>query len=477
MKALEKNDKNKEKTGSGWWFWLFPLLGFIILVSVLAGYSDFVRLSLPFIFFLIFLIIPEEYGLYSLAFFLPAINWNFYYRSLEIPLIDLLGLAIFLAFVLRKIYARLFDRKNFSLRLPLLVLFLPFLASSLISIFFANSIVDSLWYFVRWILFFYFVYLVFPVNAGKREEILKNSIICLITSGTIIAIGGFLTIFSQDWHYEFVRILPFGFFGLYPLGTNHNLIAETLVVSAALTQAIKYWLPVGRGRRFLDILTVFQTLVAIGTFSRAAWLAIGLMILICLVVYRRHISHAAWIWLMLIALLASPIFFYMYRLQSDYSIGGSSTENRLIMTEIAYEKFLDKPIFGEGSGTFINFISDSIRFTAKYGDPLDSHGVWQKILLENGLFGIFTFALFLGGIVVIFSRAWKKYGVKYQWLAPIILGAVGITVMEFFNTSYYKGKMWLPIAFCLIAINIIRNKSKNNTPRPAATPLNRGELN
>ena len=456
MKALVQNNNIKETDlKTGWWFGFFWLAALIIAIACLATNFDIVRLAMPFMFLLIFSIIPEEYGLYSLAFFLPVINWNFYYHGLEIPLIDLLGLAIFLAFAGRKIYARILNRKNFSFRLPLFILFLPFLISTFISVFFANHISDSVWYFCRWILFFYFVYLVFPVNAVKREDILKNSITCFVVGGVITAIGGFLTIFSQDWRYEFVRVLPFDFFNIYPLGSNHNLIAETLVVSVALTQALKYWIRSARGRRLLDILTIFQVVMALGTFSRAAWISLGAMAVICLFVYRKRISHLAWAGLLLLVIILSPFFIYMYRLQSEYS-----TENRLIMTEIAWDKFLEKPIFGQGDGTFINFIADSIRFTAKYGDPLDSHGVWQKILLENGIFGVFTFSLILGGIFILFARAWSKYGDRYPWFPPLVLGAVAIVIMEFFNTSYYKGKMWLPIVFCLAAINMIRAKER-----------------
>lgn len=159
-------------------------------------------------------------------------------------------------------------------------------------------------------------------------------------------------------------------------------------------------------------------------------------------------------------MLLSPLFVYMYRLQSQYDIGVSSTENRLIMTDIAWTTFLDKPVFGQGDGTFINFIADNIRFVAKYGEPLDSHGVWQKILLENGLFGVFTFALLLISIFIIFGRFWKRYGDRYPWFPPLVLGSIGIVIMEFFNTSYYKGKMWLPIALALAAVNLIRTKER-----------------
>ena len=84
----------------------------------------------------------------------------------------------------------------------------------------------------------------------------------------------------------------------------------------------------------------------------------------------------------------------MVKLQGQYEIGVSSTENRLLMAQISWQAFKERSFFGEGSGQFINLVADDIRFRAKYGEPLDSHGIWQKILAENGLFGILTFIVF-----------------------------------------------------------------------------------
>jgi O-antigen ligase len=237
-------------------------------------------------------------------------------------------------------------------------------------------------------------------------------------------------------------------------------LAEVLIVSLALTQSLKLWSSSRLQRRWLDVLTVFQALVLIGTFSRAAWIGLGAMILLWLVANGRKLSRSIWVILILALLILSPLFVYMYRLQTQYDIGVSSTENRLIMTDIAWDKFLDKPVFGQGDGTFINFIADDIRFIAKYGAPLDSHGVWQKLILENGLFGVFTFALLLASLFILLTRFWKKYGDRYPWFPPLVYATIGIVIMEFFNTSYYKGKMWLPIALALAAVNLLREKER-----------------
>jgi len=153
---------------------------------------------------------------------------------------------------------------------------------------------------------------------------------------------------------------------------------------------------------------------------------------------------------------------YMYKVQSDFAIGGSSTASRLLMTEIAWHDFTLKPFFGWGSGQFENLLGADVRFVAKYGEPLDSHGVWQKVLAENGLFGAITFTGIFGSLIIIFYRVLKKYPGEIKLLLPIFLGGFCMFVVQFFNTSYYKGKLWLPVALGLCAINIIRKKYRKS---------------
>jgi O-antigen ligase len=96
----------------------------------------------------------------------------------------------------------------------------------------------------------------------------------------------------------------------------------------------------------------------------------------------------------------------------------------------------------------------------KYGDPLDSHGFGQKVLAENGILGTISFLLF---VVVIFSRIYS--GVvnnreDHKLLLPLFISSFGIFFYQIFNTSYYKGRVWLPITIALVAVNLISNKNK-----------------
>lgn len=146
----------------------------------------------------------------------------------------------------------------------------------------------------------------------------------------------------------------------------------------------------------------------------------------------------------------------MNRLQND---NASSTENRLLLTEIALESFKEKPLLGHGSGSFILMVEDNLRFNTKYGEAIDSHGVLQKTLAENGILGFFAWLFILATLIKIFIEAIKNYSAKYPWLTPLILGALGGLFFQFLNTSYYKGKVWLPIVLALLAIKLLDSQS------------------
>jgi O-antigen ligase len=103
-------------------------------------------------------------------------------------------------------------------------------------------------------------------------------------------------------------------------------------------------------------------------------------------------------------------------------------------------------------------VGDNIRFGANYGDPLDSHGIWQKIIAENGFFGVLTFLIFITLLFRQLYRAIKKYRAEAGLLLPLAVGALGGFVYQCFNTSYYKGKLWLPIAVALVAVKLITMK-------------------
>lgn len=417
--------------------------------------------SLFLIFLSLFLFQPK-WGVYLLALLLPVIGFELAIGSFSFPLIDFLAFALFLAFAFRSIYFILFDKQKIKkFKFPLLFPFFLFLFVSLISSILSPEPLYSLWYFCRWPLFLYFAYILVPYNLITEQKTLKRTIITAAFSSLVVLIFGFLSFYGQDWTDSFFRIRSLPIFGVFPFGKNHNLIAEFLNVGAFFVLSLRFLAKKPRFKKSLDITFLFFVLGIILTFSRSGWLVLFLQAGVYLIIFfqqqksqKKIPGREIILSLGIIMIILFPLFIKMNRLQED---NVSSTENRLLLTEISIEAFKEKPILGHGSGSFIRLVDDNVRFRAKYGEAIDSHGVIQKVLAENGLFGIIAWFFIIFYLLKIFYQAIKKYSASHPWLSPLIIGALGGLFFQFLNTSYYKGKVWLPIVLALLAIKLVEN--------------------
>ncbi len=396
-------------------------------------------------------------GLYFLVFSLPFIGFDLSLLSLNIPPVDLLALILLAVFSLKRVLAFIKDEKIEALRWPLVVPFAFFLTASFVSSVLSADPAYSLWYFVRWQLFLYFAYIFLPYNLIKDQKVLKRTIITLALSSLLVLLFGFLSLYGQDWRDSFFRIKSVAIFGLYPYGENHNLIAEFLNVGTFLFLSLRFLAKDLRFRRLFDVLFIVSALGVIMTFSRSGWIILALQASLYAWLYLRDEKFRQKnLSVLLIAalLVLSPLFVKMVTLQES---NVSSTENRVLLSEIAMQAFSEKPALGYGSGSFIRLVENNVRFRAKYGDPIDSHGALQKVAAENGFFGLLSWVFLSLYLMFNFFRALKKYGLAYPWLAPLLIGSLGGLLFQIFNTSYYKGKVWLPITLSILAIELVEN--------------------
>ena len=419
----------------------------------------YIVLAVFLILFFLFLFNPKV-GLYLMALLLPVIGFELAFFSLAFPLIDFVALALLLAFVSKLAFNLLFSPDAVGkLKLPLFFPFFLFLLSSFLSAIISEQIFYSVWYFCRCPLFLYLAYIFLPYNLIKDQKTLKKVIIAATISSLIVLIFGFLSLSGQDWRDSFFRIRSVSLMGVFPFGENHNLIAEFLNIGAFFILSLRFLAKDLRLKKLLDIIFVFSILGIILTFSRSGWLVLFFQGISYSIIYLRDrgLKKNDFIFpLILLVLFSSPLFFKMNRLQSDNT---SSTENRLLLTEIALKAFKEKPLLGHGSGSFILLVQDNLRFSTKYGEAIDSHGILQKVLAENGVLGFLAWLFILAVLIKIFIKAIKEHSFNYPWLTPLILGALGGLFFQFLNTSYYKGKVWLPIILALLAIKLLDNQS------------------
>lgn len=416
-------------------------------------------LALGLLVLAILLIFPV-FSIFLLGFSVPIIAWTFTLASFEIPMSDLIALIILLAVSISILYKLLFQPKNQKkIKLLLFFPFAIFILSYVFSLFNHPQALQGLYYIIRWPILLYLAYIIVPSYLIDNEKKLKIAIWSLASISLIMTISGYLSLLAKDWQDSFFRLDSVSFFKIYPFGKNHNLIAEFLSMSAFLWLALKDFYQDIKIKKIFNLLFIVTLGASVLTFSRAAWISVCIQLII--LIYwkeKESIKKNTALWLLSglsIIILMLPILWRMQVLQNNNT---SSTENRWLLTEIAYNAWQEKPILGQGAGRFVEMVENNIRFTAKYGEPIDSHGFLQKIATESGTLGIMAW-LFL--LITIGKRAitsLKKYQKKANYLLPLWIAATGSLVFQIFNTSYYKGKVWLPILIALIASELAAKK-------------------
>lgn len=432
--------------------------------------SELIILSLLAIQVIVVAFRPK-WGVYLIAALLPVIGRDFYIYGLLVPAADLVALGTFLGFILNYSYRLLFTLgEDLKLDWPLFFPFFLFLAISAVSIIINGNDQASWYYFLRWPVFLYFAYIFVPANIIRDPKTLKRTVLIVTASAFLVLISGFLSLIGQDWQHSFFRLKSVYIFNSFPFGENHNLVAEFLNIGAFFILVIKEFLKTQKARRLANVMFLLCGLAIVLTFSRTGWITLFLQSAVYAYFHLKHFPKqkmASLAFLAMLVIIVSPLFFKMSSLQAD---NVSSTENRIILNNIALEAFLDKPFFGQGTGTFVGLVEDNVRFTAKYGAPVDSHGLIQKVGAENGIFGLLSWLFILLFLLRFCYISIIKYYPKVSWVLPFALAAMGGIFFQFFNTSYYKGKVWFPLLLFLLAIKMseqIYVKKDKGSPYPS----------
>ncbi|HPI67526.1 MAG TPA: O-antigen ligase family protein [bacterium] len=431
----------------------------VVLATMVVFIPKIYILGPIFLLALIFLVSRKLiWGIYLMVLFYPFISLqiNFDY-GINLPVVDLIALVTFIAWI----FSLLIKKENRPVKFPGLIYFFGFFliaALSLLNVteFGAGQFWLSLKYLLRPIIFFYLMFVILPFNNIKKEEQLKFSFYLLYFLGIAVSLMGVWSLlFIKQTAGVIPRAVPFGIAGLYPLGTNQNLIAETLVslipiawllIKQASSWIVKYWLSIG---------LILMALINLLTFSRAGWIVFLLEVF--LIIYYEYF-HAKKItkkdlWLIFVVgffvLLILGIM--MYNLLTS-PIGESSNRNRLELLRISFDTFNRHPLIGQGVGTFQKIVSYDPTYTLEYGLPMESHGFIQKVATETGLLGLFAF---LSIILFFLKTSFRIFRAKKDFFSwSLIIVIVGSFVFQLFNTSYYVSKLWLPVGLALTALNV-----------------------
>lgn len=323
--------------------------------------------------------------------------------------------------------------------------------------FFSINLKTSIFKSISFVLLIFFAFIIFPELTSedkKRHEVIKiirNIMLAIILLNIVILV------ISPSWAYKtFIH----RFQGVF---SNPNSLGMFLMISLPiftyffLTSNTKF----EKGINFTFILLII--ILAIFTFSRAAWLGM-LVFIMCILYYIKKIlfkfTFISSI-ILLIMLFSSPFMMELLRLSED------PFTYRDRIWQIGLENFSDSKIIGKGFGTTQQIMSNKFvlkRFdVSEYHLGKHFHNIYVEILCETGLIGLLLFALFLISISYKFIKKIKNTQNKEKIFAISIYALfIGVIFHGFFESMLFSsGNVSNIILWSLIGLAL--QKSNQNT--------------
>lgn len=473
-KEVSREIKGEEK-GKMAWFWVSLI--FLVAAFVVLGYPVTVLTILGGLVLVAVFLKYHRLGLYLLVGLSPFIGLvvkvptgqvgfvsEFFGGAVDFPLVDGIAILLFCAWLAKSVYLwKVRGYERWQIYVPGVLFFGAFIGAALLSVLMAGEQwLMSLKYVIRPITFFYLMFLILPYNLIRTKENLQRCFQVFYASGFISAIIGLISLFILPASGILRRATPIAFWGISPLGENHNLLAEILVAALPIglilfhqtkSKMSSFLLALGNGLIFA---------IALLTFSRTAWIAIFFEIIVYFaLVYRKQLVAMSR-YLIIFILLISPAIIYMYHFSTSY-VAENSTEARLMLSEIALDMLQRSPILGQGAGTFINYVGNTYLFIFEFGQPMEAHGVLQKVGGEMGLVGLLALALVFGYVIIRQIRSYRALPATSSGKYIVAMGlvmSVGSIVYQLFNTNYYSAKLWIPLALALAATKIYKHEER-----------------
>lgn len=207
--------------------------------------------------------------------------------------------------------------------------------------------------------------------------------------------------------------------------------------------------------------TLFMGLGLIFTFSRGAWLAafIGIIIMFVFLAKRMIISITT---VLLAAVMSiDTIWNRIYYMFTKEYISKASTGGRLYRWQYALEEWQERPLFGLGVGRFGGAVATNHNLTPFYMD-----NYYLKTLTESGIIGLTAFVLLVLSSVwnmILYIRGTLDQRYRIIMIS-IFSGAIGLLihngVENIFESPFSVVYFWTYVGLLVAIHKIERSKVK-----------------
>jgi len=217
--------------------------------------------------------------------------------------------------------------------------------------------------------------------------------------------------------------------------------------------------------RVLGLLVATAGLVSLAlTFTRSAWVALALAVLLTL--FRRY--WRAFAGLGIVLAFAGSVAFIKFQRDAELVLSrfelrpDRSVSDRVWAYDAAWGMIKSSPAFGVGAGQFAvrypEFRPYEASWTAK-GErvPMTAHNMILEVASELGALGLF---LFLGFIYLVFRRV-RALNRSADALGRIVGAALGCGLLAFFIQAQFNNQLYMEIGWIAAGLVIGAGEMSN----------------
>jgi len=396
---------------------------FLILAIIFTQTQPSLLLSLILIFYVfIFALIDQKIGLFLIILFRPSLDIFTNNQVVSVGYTDVNATSVI--GILSIILALILIIKNKAQRPPMFKAWLLFLGISLITILFSIDKAMSIKEIVRLLsIFFFYLSSFYLIKKNKDFVLLVKTIILSAIIPGMLATYQYFTNTGLSIPMENIYNRIYGTFA------HPNLFAYYLVIP--ITLAILIFL-IGKKEKVINIAILLLSMLYIFllglTYTRGAWLAFVLIVLIIGILRYRTLLISAVIIFIFSYFFITPI---NTRIDDLYKARqGNSIEWRKNLWNDALDYVAERPINGYGVGTANKLILEKRGEKIGSSDP---HNDYLKITLESGLLGLFGYLLLSATTLFYFIKNYFKIGQEKLKTVNLIVFALlsSLLIMSF----------------------------------------------
>lgn len=293
-----------------------------------------------------------------------------------------------------------------------------------------------------------FIIMVETINTPKR---VINALIAVFVASLIVGIDG---IYQQITGYDFFRRFPlFADVKVSATFQFSNSLGTYLATILPLPFSMVLRKATNKGTRF--ILTALCLLLAICLLlsqARGAWLGfiVGFF-LVSLFSGKKNFLIA--VTLLIVFIISAGLFgntFIKEQIKSFMNLKiDQSTNDRMIMWKTALRMLADRPVLGQGLGTFMH-VFEKFR-PQNYYEIVYAHNCYLQMAAEIGILGFLIFIWLV--LALLWKAASKLFVLKDAFLKAATIGIVGGISAYLINSLFDNNLYSLPLAVLFWAMS------------------------